>query len=110
MLSKRMLFAVIASLAVFAGALIAFAARTEPAPRPQAEVALAGQATPAAEGSREGLVVTAKRGGSTIAVSVISDTQGRYRFPAGRLAGRHALSIGSNHGASLIKLQALDEE
>ena len=42
----------------------------------------------------EGVVVTAKRAGSTIAVSVISDADGRYGFPADRLhAGRHALDI-----------------
>ena len=42
----------------------------------------------------EGVVVTAKRHGSTIAISVVSDANGRYRFPAHRLrAGPHALSI-----------------
>ena len=84
MLTKRMLFGVTASLAVFAGALIALASRTELAPRPQAEVAMTGQVTSAAEGSMEGVVVTAKREGSTIAVSVISDAQGQYRFPCGQ--------------------------
>ena len=42
----------------------------------------------------EGVVVTAKRHGSTIATSVVSDADGRYRFPAHRLqAGPHALGI-----------------
>ena len=94
MLTKRMLFGVIASLAVLSGALFSLAPQAELAPQPQAEVAVTGQVTSAAEGSMEGVVVTAKREGSTIAVSVISDAQGRYRFPVGRLeAGRHTLSV-----------------
>ena len=94
MLKKRTLFGVIASLAVLTGALVALASQTELAPRPQAEGSVSGQVSSAAEGSMEGVVVTARREGSTIAVSVISDARGRYRFPAGRLeAGQHALSI-----------------
>jgi len=93
MLTKRMLFGVTASLTVLAGALVTLASQTEPAPHPQAGVAVTGQVTSAAEGLMEGVVVTAKREGSTIAVSVISDAQGRYRFPAGRLeAGRHTFT------------------
>ena len=93
MLSKRGLFGVL-SLAVLAGALLTLASRAETAPDAQAEVALTGQVTSAAEGSMEGVVVTAKREGSTVAVSVISDAEGRYRFPAGRLeAGPHTLRI-----------------
>ncbi len=94
MLTNRMFFGVIVSLAVLAGALIALASQRELAPLPQAEVAVTGQVTSAAEGLMEGVVVTAKREGSTIAVSVVSDAQGRYHFPEGRLeAGRHTLSI-----------------
>lgn len=56
--------------------------------------ALQGQVSSAAEGKMEGVVVTAKRADSTIGVSVVSDAQGRFRFPAGRLApGNYALSI-----------------
>src|SRR4051812_153520 len=40
----------------------------------------------------EGVVVTVRRSG--IATSVVSDAQGRYRFPRGRLArGDYAISI-----------------
>ena len=63
MLTKRTLFGVIASLAVLAGALIALASQTELAPLPQAELAMTGQVTSAAEGAMEGVVVTAKAGG-----------------------------------------------
>ena len=69
-------------------------ARAQSAPRGDAEVALAGQVTSMAEGPMEGVVVTAKRDASTISLSVTSDAEGQYRFPADRLeAGRHALSI-----------------
>ncbi len=43
------------------------------------EVALTGHVSSVAEGPMEGVVVTAKREGSTIAVSVVSDSEGRYR-------------------------------
>jgi streptogramin lyase len=42
----------------------------------------------------EGVVVTLRQPGSTIATSVVSDAQGRYRFPRSRLmAGNYAVSI-----------------
>jgi streptogramin lyase len=47
--------------------------------------ALAGQVTSAEEGPMEGVIVSAKKSGSTITVSVISNAQGRYAFPAARL-------------------------
>ena len=40
----------------------------------------------------EGVAVSAKRAGSTITVSVVTDEKGRYSFPAGRLEpGRYTL-------------------
>ncbi len=94
MLDKRFLFGLTVVLAVFAIGLFASFSQTEPAPRSQADAALSGQVASAEEGPMEGVVVTAKVEGSSIAVSVISDAQGRYHFPAGRLeAGRHSLSI-----------------
>ncbi len=79
MLTRRMLFGAIGSLAVLASAVVILTSQTEPAPNDQAKGALTGQVTSAAEGPMEGVVVTAKRAGSTIAVSVISDAQGQYR-------------------------------
>jgi streptogramin lyase len=56
--------------------------------------ALAGQITSAEEGAMEGVVVSAKRDGSTITVSVVSDATGRYAFPAAKLeAGHYAVSV-----------------
>ncbi len=61
--------------------------------RAQAAAALAGQVTSAEEGPMEGVVVSAKKQGSAITVSVITDEQGRYSFPANRLEpGEYALS------------------
>jgi len=59
----------------------------------QGAAALTGQVTSAEEGSMEGVVVSAKKDGSTITVSVVTDAQGRFAFPAARLApGRYAMS------------------
>src|SRR5438045_6177514 len=55
---------------------------------------LAGKVTASEEGAMEGVLVSAKREGSTITVTVVSDAQGRYSFPAKRLApGRYALRV-----------------
>jgi virginiamycin B lyase len=57
-------------------------------------VALAGQVSSQEEGSMEGVVVSAKKAGSTVTVSVVSDQQGRYRFPRERLEpGQYTLKM-----------------
>ena len=94
--TRCIVLAVTAGLVVHAppAALAAPAAQAASAPDTHPRVVLTGRVTSAAEGPLEGVVVTAKRDGSTIAVSVVSDAEGRYRFPAARLhAGRHALGI-----------------
>src|SRR5678816_4147736 len=50
-----------------------------------ASVSLTGIVSSQKEGPMEGVVVSAKRDGSTITVSVVSDAQGRYSFPRNRL-------------------------
>jgi streptogramin lyase len=56
--------------------------------------ALAGQVSSAKEGAMEGVVVSAKKAGGTVTISVVSDAKGHYSFPAGRLApGQYAISI-----------------
>src|SRR5262249_40880120 len=55
----------------------------------QAPSALTGQVSSAEEGNMEGVVVSAKKDGSTITTSVVSDAQGRYAFPADRLEPGH---------------------
>lgn len=55
----------------------------------EASESLAGQVTSTEEGPMEGVLVSAKKAGSTISVTVVSDEHGRYRFPAGRLEPGH---------------------
>jgi len=60
----------------------------------QPPAALTGHVMSEAEGAMEGVVVSAKKAGSTVTVSVVSDAQGRYSFPANRLsAGKYSLKI-----------------
>jgi streptogramin lyase len=51
----------------------------------QTPAALAGQVTSAEEGPMEGVLVNAKKTGSNVTVTVVSDKDGRYSFPATRL-------------------------
>ncbi len=56
-------------------------------------VALSGKVT-SAEGAMEGVLISAKRAGSTITTTVVSDAGGAYRFPASRLQpGHYALRV-----------------
>jgi virginiamycin B lyase len=62
--------------------------------RAEGAAALSGVVRSAEEGAMGGVTVTAARDGSTIAVTVITDADGRYSFPAGRLApGPYTLTI-----------------
>jgi streptogramin lyase len=56
--------------------------------------ALTGHVSSQEEGSMEGVLVSAKKAGSTITVTVVSDQQGRYRFPGNKLGpGQYSLRI-----------------
>jgi virginiamycin B lyase len=56
--------------------------------------ALTGQAASSEEGPMEGVLVSAKKEGSTITVTVVTDAKGQYDFPADRLTpGHYAISI-----------------
>ncbi|HYT54708.1 MAG TPA: carboxypeptidase regulatory-like domain-containing protein [Verrucomicrobiae bacterium] len=58
------------------------------------DIALTGQVSSTEEGPMEGVLVSAKTDGSTVTITVISDQQGRYRFPAAKLApGEYSISI-----------------
>src|SRR5258708_4287099 len=82
---KHLLLSTAASLAV------ALVAASLGAVTAQAEPGLSGQVT-AAEGPLEGVLVTAKKNGSTIAYTVASDEKGRYSFPAGKIeSGEYTL-------------------
>jgi virginiamycin B lyase len=80
-------FSILAAVAAFCFALPYSAAAQAPA-------ALAGQISSAKEGAMEGVVVSAKKAGGTVTVSVVSDAKGHYSFPAARLdPGQYAISI-----------------
>jgi virginiamycin B lyase len=51
--------------------------------------ALAGQVSSAEEGLMEGVLVSARKTGSTVTTTLVSDRQGRYRFPQSRLEPGH---------------------
>jgi streptogramin lyase len=57
-------------------------------------VALTGVVSSQEEGVMEGVLVSAKRAGSTITLTVVTDAQGRYSFPRNRLdPGQYAVRI-----------------
>src|SRR5262249_4871063 len=90
MLKKTFLAMAIATAAVtllFAASNIIIAASSPGA-------ALTGRVSSPAEGPMEGGLVSAKREGSTVTITVVSDAKGRYRFPGSRLEpGRYSLGI-----------------
>src|SRR5690348_6119650 len=56
--------------------------------------ALSGKVSSQAEGAMAGVIVGAKRAGSTMSVWVVSNAQGQYTFPRERLEpGKYAISI-----------------
>ena len=60
----------------------------------QTPTALSGQVTSGEEGAMEGVLVNAKRADAPVTVTVVSDAQGNFSFPAAKLAaGRYSISI-----------------
>ena len=58
------------------------------------QAAITGRVSSAADGPLEGVLVSARKSGSTITITVVTDEQGRYRFPQSRLEpGQYALRI-----------------
>ena len=58
----------------------------------QTSGALAGQVSSKEEGNMEGVLISAKKAGSTVTVTVVSDAQGRYSFPRTKLEpGRYTV-------------------
>jgi streptogramin lyase len=86
-MSHKIAAAGLAALAVFAGAL---ALRSD-TPSP---VALTGVVTSPDEGPMEGVLVTAKKAGSIVNITVDTDQSGRYSFPRAKLEpGSYTLRI-----------------
>jgi streptogramin lyase len=87
MRTKSILFILPAVLTCVSATLAALAPKS-------AAVALAGRVTSDAEGPMEGVLVRAKGEGKTISVTVVTDHNGRYAFPADRLTpGKTNLDI-----------------
>src|SRR5205814_1161667 len=84
---KRQLFATAVLALAFVGGGPAPAAA-------QASTALTGRVSSAEEGAMEGVVVSAKKAGSTVTVSVVSDDRGRFAFPSAKLgSGSYSLKV-----------------
>src|SRR3954466_9867241 len=82
---KQVLLATTTSLAAF---VIQGAAQAQPT------AALAGQVSSAKEGAMEGVVVSARKDGATMTISVVTDNKGHYSFPAAKLEpGHYTLKI-----------------
>ncbi len=90
MLIRRLLQLVPAAAAI----MLFQSAAPQLAARNQAPEALTGQVMSEAEGAMQGVVVSAKKADSIVTVSVLTDAQGRYSFPANRVAaGKYTLKI-----------------
>jgi streptogramin lyase len=55
----------------------------------QSSDAISGSVSSAEEGAMEGVVVSARRDGATITISVVTDAQGHFSFPSARLEPGH---------------------
>jgi streptogramin lyase len=60
----------------------------------QSSVSLTGTVSSEAEGPMEGVLVKAKRVGGNITITVVTDEQGRYAFPANKISpGEYSISV-----------------
>jgi virginiamycin B lyase len=76
------------------GAILFFAAGVCTPCLAQQTAALSGTVSSAEEGAMEGVVITAKKPGSIVSVSVTSDARGHFAIPKGRLEpGQYNLTI-----------------
>ncbi|PYS55805.1 MAG: hypothetical protein DMG13_02455 [Acidobacteria bacterium] len=90
MKTKRFLGLILVGLATYGPCAVTGAAMAQVAPSP----ALTGLVSSQEEGPMEGVLVSAKRMGSTFTVTVVSDAQGRYDFPRSRLeSGQYSVRI-----------------
>ena len=82
----------LAALVTLAILLSAYPALKSVEAQTSGSAALTGQITSQEEGAMEGVLISAKRAGSTVTLTVVSDHQGHYTFPPARLEeGRYAL-------------------
>jgi streptogramin lyase len=82
------------SLAVTAGLAVIFSFAALTKAQNASSVALSGVVSSQEEGVMEGVLVSARKSGSPITVTVVSDAQGRYSFPRSRLEpGQYSVRI-----------------
>ena len=85
----KFLAAILVGMALLGGAFARFVLAETTSPS-----ALTGTVTSQAEGAMEGVLVGAKKVGSTISTWVVSNAQGQYSFPRDRMEpGKYAVSI-----------------
>src|SRR5215510_10675258 len=74
----------------------------------QSAAALTGTVSSQEEGNMEGVLVNAKKEGSTITITVVSDDKGNYSFPADRLSpGKYTITIRAS-GYTLVGPKATE--
>jgi virginiamycin B lyase len=90
MRSRHLLF-----IAVVVGAIAVAPGKTDPLHAQSADpVTLTGLVSSVEEGHMEGVLVSAKKTNATVTTTVVTDRDGRYRFPASRLEpGQYALRV-----------------
>lgn len=89
MSKAKVLAAILVGTALLGSAFVGFVSADTPSPS-----ALTGQVTSQAEGAMEGVIVGAKKAGSTITTWVVSNAQGQYSFPRDRMQhGTYAIGI-----------------
>jgi virginiamycin B lyase len=83
------------SVAIFAGtALLCVVFAGLLTAQTQSSAALTGKVTSQADGAMEGVLVGARKAGSTVATWVVTDAQGEYRFPRERMEpGKYTIRI-----------------
>jgi len=75
------------------GVLLLQAGLSSTSVQAQGAAALTGQVSSTEEGNMEGVLVNAKKEGSNITITVVSDEKGNYSFPAERLSpGKYTIS------------------
>jgi streptogramin lyase len=94
---------------LLAGAsLIAIFAQAGMQAQAQKAAPLSGQVSSAEEPAMEGVLVSAKKDGSNVTTTVVSDDKGKFSFPAGRLEpGHYTISIRAS-GYNLAAPTAVD--
>ncbi len=94
LLAKVLLGTTVLSVAFIGFVMAQTPSHSAPSATSHAEGALTGKVRSQAEGVMEGVLVGAKKAGSTMATWVVSNAQGQYSFPRDRMEpGKYAISI-----------------